>query len=112
MSVDNNISFDEDNSNFKSRVILGAPQIPGVTKFLLHKKWVKDERQATNLMVILTILFLLISAYIFAAHVFDIKFFGAKSTITPEQIQANKERMEMLRNRNIDNNTIQNVPQN
>ena len=42
MTIDNNISFDTDNSSFKSRVILGAPQVPGITKFLINKKWVKD----------------------------------------------------------------------
>ena len=57
------ISFDNNNNNFnyKSRVILGQPETPKMVKFLIGKGIVKSEKQAGYLMICMTMLFFLSS---------------------------------------------------
>ncbi len=50
MSTENNITFESDKFKYKSRVILGQTQVPGMTKFLLGKGIVKNEKQAMSIL--------------------------------------------------------------
>jgi len=112
MNINENIRFDNDSSAFKSRTILGASQTPGMTKFLMKRGIVKNEKQATVFMISISTLFFLLSLYVFIVYVFDIRLFNKQPTMTPEQIQANKERMQQMRDRARNNvNTQQNVQQ-
>ena len=109
INTNNNISFD-DNLKFKSRTIFGQSQTPGMTRFLMKKGIVKNEKQATIFMFTTSIIFFLLSIYVFIVYVFDIQLFN-KTTVTPEQIQANRERMEQIRNRAQNNTNTENVEQ-
>lgn len=114
MSIENNISFDTDNTRFKSRTILGSPQTPGMTKFLINKGLVKDEKQANSLMIIITILFLLAAVYVFAKYVFEVNLFNKQPELTQEQIQRREEiteRLEQLRQQRSNNTNTQNETQ-
>ena len=113
MPTENNISFD-DNLNFKSRTILSSPQTQGMTKFLINKGLVKDEKQANSILVIITILFLLAAIYIFAAYVFEVNLFNKQPELTEEQIQTIEEakvRFEQLNQQRSNNTNIQNETQ-
>ena len=114
MTMNNNISFDTDNSKYKSRSVLGSPQVPGITKFLLNKKLVKNEKQANMFMIVIAILSILLSTYVFAVHVFEIRLFEKKLELTPEQVQkidqakARRERVRQQQGINTNNNTNNN----
>jgi len=113
MSIENNISFD-DNLNFKSRSILGSPQTPGMTKFLINKGLVKNEKQANSLMIIITILFLLVAVYVFAKYVFEVDVFNKTPEPTLEQMQMREEaeqRFEQLKQQRSNNTNTQNETQ-
>ena len=59
------ITFNDNNNfKYKSRTVLGTAQVPGMTKFLISKGIVKSEGQATNLIMILIIIFMSTSIYI------------------------------------------------
>lgn len=59
----NNLTFESDKFKYKSRTILSTPQVPGMTKFLMNKGIVKNERQAIILMFAITIIFSGLSIY-------------------------------------------------
>ncbi len=82
MSTENNITFESDKFKYKSRVILGQTQVPGMTKFLLGKGIVKNEKQAMSILSITTVLFLGLSIFIIYTNFFKEP---AVPTITPEQ---------------------------
>ena len=70
MSTENNITFESDKFKYKSRVILGQTQIPGMTKFLLGKGIVKNEKQAMRILSITTVLFLGLTIFIIYTNFF------------------------------------------
>lgn len=59
------VEFDESKFKLKSRAILGEPQIPGMIRFLVGKKFVKTETQAITVLLIITALIIGISVFIF-----------------------------------------------
>ncbi len=70
MSTENNITFESDKFKYKSRVILGQTQVPGMTKFLLGKGIVKNEKKAMIILSITTVLFLGLSIFIIYTNFF------------------------------------------
>lgn len=63
------IQFEEEeygDSRFhiKSRKILGEPTTPTMINFLLDKKIAKNEKQATAILIIIIVAFLVLSTYI------------------------------------------------
>ncbi len=70
MSTENNITFESDKFKYKSRVILGQTQVPGMTKFLLGKGIVKNEKQAMRILSITTVLFLGLTIFIIYTNFF------------------------------------------
>ncbi len=70
MSTENNITFESDKFKYKSRVILGQTQVPGMTKFLLGKGIVKNEKQAMSILSITTVLFLGLTIFIIYTNFF------------------------------------------
>ena len=100
MSTSNNLTFESDNFRYKSRSILGQAETPKMVKYLLNKKIVKNEKQAQNILITITILFLLASIYVFAVFVFDVQLFNQTPQLTEGQIQQRqeaKDRFEKLR---------------
>lgn len=67
------IEFEENNlsesNRFKSRVVLGIPQTPGMVNFLIGKGVIKNEKQAGNFLLALTCAFFLASIVIFVVFV-------------------------------------------
>lgn len=61
MSTENNVTFEDSKFKIKSRTILGKPEVPGLIKFLVNKKIVKNEKQAMLVMLISFILIIIIS---------------------------------------------------
>ncbi len=94
MSTENNITFESDKFKYKSRVILGQTQVPGMTKFLLGMGIVKNEKQANTLLLSLALISLLLSIYVFAIFVFDVQLFNSTPVQTPEQIKLREEARE------------------
>ncbi len=69
MQVDNSdIQFEEEYGNtefhFKSRKILGEPTTPTMVNFLLNKGIVKNEKQATIVLLLCILIFLGLSVFI------------------------------------------------
>lgn len=103
------ISFDENQYKIKSRSILGASQVPAMTKFLLNKHIVKTEKSAHALLLGLTGVFFLAAVYFFAVFVFEVNLGGSNDSLKKEQILENsRKNMESLRQKrdsvNIQNN--------
>ena len=86
------ISFDE--NKYKSRVIFGQSETPKMVKFLIGKGLVKNEKSAQNLLISITIFFLLISSYMFLVFVFDVNVFNKTPAETIEQKELRIERVE------------------
>lgn len=113
------ITFNDNNNlKYKSRVILGQSEVPKMTKFLIGKGIVKNEKSAQNLLLWVTVSFLLASVYVFAIYVFDVQMFNPTPVQTleqtPEQIQRIKERrerVERLRQERLNNTTNTQNPQ-
>lgn len=61
------LQFEENNFQYKSRTILGDPQVPKVIKFLLGNKIVKNEKQAQALLLAVVIISVLLAIYFFAS---------------------------------------------
>ena len=66
---DNDVQFDEDmptdgQFHIRSPKILGEKETPGVIVFLLDKNIVKNEKQATGVIIVIVILFLLLSGWV------------------------------------------------
>lgn len=106
MLTQNNISFDENKYQIKSRAILGQYEVPGMTKFLLKKGIIKTKKTAHTFLITFTILFLITSIYVFAAFVFDIKL--KTSTTSTEQIKLREERLQNVKKQININNTKNN----
>ncbi len=79
-----NIEFEEDNvegnSIFQSREILGQPRTPKLVSWFTKKGIIKNEKQAGYLLVTFCIVCVLITGYVLAHYVFDIRL----ETITGE----------------------------
>lgn len=109
MPTENNLTFDENKYKIKSRVILGQMETPGMIKFLIQKGIVKNEKTAQGILIAAACAFLLVSVYVFAVFVFDVKLFDKAPVLTPELIQAREERMQKIKEQRQNNI---NVPQN
>ena len=77
MSTENNITFENDNFKYKSRVIFGQSEVPKMARFLIGKGIVKNEKQAQGVLFGITLL-LFISSFV----LIYINFF--KETNVPE----------------------------
>ena len=69
MVEDNDIQFEEDmpqdrQFHIRSPKILGEPETPGVITFLLDTNVVKNEKQATTIILLGVVIFLVISGFI------------------------------------------------
>ena len=105
MSTENNISFENDNFKYKSRVILGQAEVPKMTRFLIGKGVVKNEQSANVVLTTVTVISLLLSVLIFIVFVFDVNL-SQKPEINQEA-PVSKDRVEKLRqqrNSNLNNN--------
>ena len=82
MSTENNLTFEGDQFKYKSRVIFGQAEVPKMTRFLIGKGLVKNEKQATTIMFTVTIL-LFIASFV----LIYINFFRQPSApeISPEE---------------------------
>lgn len=58
------IQFDENDSSYKSRTILGEPRVPKIVRFLINKGIANDEHTAGNLLFRLSIVFLCAAIFI------------------------------------------------
>ena len=59
------ITFNDNNNfKYKSRVILGQAEVPKMTKFLMSKGIVKNEKQATGILFLITLLCFSLSIYL------------------------------------------------
>lgn len=74
MTEDNDVQFEEDfpqqDRQFKirSRKILGQPTTPSIISFMLNKRIVKNEKQATIIILIIIAIFLSLSVWIIRAN--------------------------------------------
>ncbi len=50
------ITFDNSKFKIRSRALLGAPEVPGVVKFLVKNKIVKTENKAMLIIIIIFVL--------------------------------------------------------
>lgn len=101
----NDITFDENKYQIKSRTILGQAEVPGMTRFLLRKGIVKNEKAAQMTLLWSAIIFLGVSLIIFSVFIFDIRFTQGKPE-DPEAVmrrQAVKEKVLEMRNGKINN---------
>lgn len=97
------ITFNDNNNfKYKSRVILGQSEVPKMTKFLIGKGIVKNEKSAQNLLLWVTVSFLLASVYVFAIYVFDVQI-GQTNVITEEQKDIRKKVQIMRQQYDIKN---------
>lgn len=110
INMSTEISFDENQYKIKSRSILGASQVPAMTKFLLNKHIVKTEKSAHALLLGLTGIFFLAAVYVFAVFVFEVEIGDEAPKLTPEQLQIIQEKKERLQKIKIQNqNNINNT---
>lgn len=109
MSNENNISFESDSIRYRSRSILGVPQVPKMTKFLMGKGVVKNEKQAQIALLSIAVLSLLLSTYVFASFVFDVQLFNQTPKLTEEQIQLREETAERFNKIREQQNKINNT---
>ncbi|MFA6297334.1 MAG: hypothetical protein WC629_02110 [Candidatus Paceibacterota bacterium] len=79
------LEFEEE--QYKSRDILNKGKTPKMVSFLIKKGIVKDEKQANVFLVIISIIFLLVSIFIFAYFVFGIRNPFAKQPSPAEQFK-------------------------
>ncbi len=83
------IEFEENNlsqnNRFQSRVVLGIPQTPGMVNFLMSKGVIKNEKQAGNLLLVLTGLFFLSAIVIFVVYVWQPSFLQGSPKPSPLQ---------------------------
>ena len=85
------ISFEDNSFKFKSRTILSESTVPGLTRFLLKKGIVKNEKQANIFMICMSIIFFCLAVYVFASYVFGYRFYIKKD------VQINYEHLEMTK---------------
>lgn len=69
MSTKNDITFEDSRFSIKSRTILGEPKVPNIIKFLVNKKIVKNEKQATYLILFLFVVLISLTIYLFRTSV-------------------------------------------
>lgn len=106
--MSNDIIFDENKYKIKSRSLLGQAEVPGMTKFLMRKGIVKNEKSANALLFAIITLSLLASAFVLMVFVFDMQI-GNSNTASPEKIQAGKERLQQVRQeRDLNKSNAQN----
>lgn len=63
------IQFDDQNTSFQSRRILGEPQTPNVIKFLLKKGIARDEKHATKIVLITTGVMFFVAIILFINYI-------------------------------------------
>lgn len=85
------ISFEDNSFKFKSRTILSESTVPGLTRFLLKKGIVKNEKQANIFMIFMSIVFFLAAGFVFIVFVLGI---NDNNRVTKEQIEINRERLK------------------
>ncbi|MBC7982068.1 hypothetical protein H7X65_03250 [Candidatus Parcubacteria bacterium] len=108
-----NITFENDNNfKYKSRVVFGQAEVPGMVRFLMRKGIVKNEKTAQTFMVGAIIAFFVSSLIVFAIFVFDVRLPGSAPKEDPEaamQRETTNERRQQMRNNQINNtaNTTQ-----
>ncbi len=85
------ISFEDNSFKFKSRTILSESTVPGLTRFLLKKGIVKNEKQANIFMIFMSIIFFLAAGFVFIVFVLGI---NDNNRVTKEQIEINRERLK------------------
>ncbi len=71
MSTENNLTFEGDQFKYKSRVILGQSEVPKMTRFLMSKGIVKNEKQATTVLFLITLISFSLSGYIIYSNFFE-----------------------------------------
>ena len=105
------ISFEDNSFKFKSRTILSESTVPGLTRFLLKKGIVKNEKQANIFMIFMSIVFFCLAVYVFAFYVFDVRISNNinDSEAMKEKIQLNKERVQKLRDQQLNKINTQNA---
>jgi hypothetical protein len=106
------ISFETSSQiRFNNIASLSQKESKGIINFLINKGVVKDVKGANNLLLIVSVLVFALSIYIFTAYVFDINISSNKNTEEAGQkVQANKERIQQLRDKARNNiNTTQNA---
>lgn len=66
------IEFESDQlqNQFRSRTVLGQPQVPGMASWLMKKGIIKDESKAGNILIGIVIFNFLLTAFLIYYFVF------------------------------------------
>jgi hypothetical protein len=105
MSNENNITFENDSVRYRSRSILGVPQVPKMVTFLTNKGLVKNERQAKAVLLGMTACFFVASIVVFMVFVLEVDINGGRGQTTVEEMQAGRDRFEKAAKEYKDTNT-------
>ena len=63
------ITFDDSKFKIRSAVVPGTPEVPAIIRFLIVKKLVKNENQATAIILSLVVLLICVTVYLIRASV-------------------------------------------
>ena len=82
------ITFNDNNNfKYKSRVILGQAEVPKMTRFLMSKGIVKDEKQATGILFLITLLSFSFTVYLVYSNFFKKPYISEMSSVDDVLLQ-------------------------